>query len=1037
MLQSGLVSGGIPQPSLEEFSDAVYRFKRARLLAQLELGLRKTPIPVDVPKFTKCELLVDEVSNNIANRLACDYDNGSGVPTNLRERIARGIVGGIKQYLLEIPAVGVERALLKLNLNGVDLNLGSVDTYEALLVVKKQFDSVRVAIMESQKVDFYQTIARKIYEKQEKYQENQKKTFVCEENIRKEKENIRCEFLLSCCMCNETVEFCRCGTKVTSQSGLGDLISSALGNGGGGSNVSEILNQLEILNNNFTGLEKNVKLIIAAALFITSVWAIVKFVEIGAKNKLLNVVKALVLGLTVFGAVFASGHYMHKALASMNEHVSDVVTSQAIGVLDMKPICGMLVASAGIMQAVPVTGMKRMDVLLKGCENFTRRAEGLDAVRVWLVDLFERIINLVRVQVLGKAPICLQTFTNSECSSWIDRALEIMKLAAAEKFPITVANAEKLGVMILEGKELQANMVKKGSTGATSGFNQFSKLLSYLIEIEAPFKRACCTMSGLRVRPTIVLLSGAPGVGKTQIALPLICKVGPSIIKPEEHEEFKRDYMHYVYVRNAETKFWDGYAPHKIFMVIDDFMQAKDVAGNPDNEIMDLIRCGSAFPNMLHMADLSSKGNMMFRSQIILCTSNAIDFKPNSIVEPEALNRRFDIMVKVVPKKEFCTPSTKNADLDKRRLDPLSPNGVCDTSMMEFHVMHYVDGKITFKELVDYDELCKMIVSLGRKRQLEHEEYMGRTAQEIEAGIVMSQGLWSRFKNRTKDRADDAKIRKEMVKNNVYLLQRVGTRFNHDFISSYAQIEYYLASTMGQGKLGELVMLLTEGDSNDTEKFAAVVAIDEAAAKVTPKRILDPTRMRSIMNSVNDFSNALRDWAFIDGGLKKTLGWLVGIISAVGMGALFYKMFIKDKKLVPTVAMSAEWTRQEKINVLTSVSKGTIFINKSGQPLLGFEACSENVLDEMLAALQFYDVIDEFGYKRGDLADGVYVKGNVTFVVWERQQNTNVAKVKVSKHLVDVEFCDKSHKVLFSEDPMQFQNLLTYNPKQPIKEHFL
>lgn len=567
----------------------------------------------------------------------------------------------------------------------------------------------------------------------------------------------------------------------------------------------EALNTLSVQMGNFsssiTGLGEtadNFLNLIFVAMFMIVVF---KFVGSTAESGWLDLISAVIKTILVaVPAVIVApniSRFLTWCLSLRNpENQGDVFS--------MKPFYGLCVALSAIASGVKDVSVNSLESVLKKVESFKKRCDGLEHVGQWIVDCIETCVNLVRVNVMGLCPISFATVKDQEAAKWLDRAMEILNLARDDKFPVTLENSEVLSNVIKCGKQIQARLAKMSGHDSNSGFAQLSKFLQYLEEVEGPFNRACCTMSGLRVRPTIVLITGAPGNGKTQVAMPMIASLGPQVLPSASVPEFTRDMMHFVYVRNAECGYWDGYAPHKLFMVIDDFMQARDVAGNADNEIMDIIRCGSAFPNMLHMADLSQKGNTMFRSQIILATSNLMDFKPNSISQPEALNRRFDFIAHTVPKAEFCTLETKDLGLELRRLDPSKVAGPCDTGIYEFHLMKYFAGQLLPDKVVDYDTLVAMVAAMAKSRQKELAEYCEAIRQKIVSAtppdiegvdLFNAENQWIWPKWLFGDAQERDKQHKDSVTRTILACQYAMNRDGTDmYPCTMAQLESYLYS---------------------------------------------------------------------------------------------------------------------------------------------------------------------------------------------------------------------------------------------------
>lgn len=154
----------------------------------------------------------------------------------------------------------------------------------------------------------------------------------------------------------------------------------------------------------------------------------------------------------------------------------------------------------------------------------------------------------------------------------------------------------------------------------------------------------------LRPEPVGICISGAPGIGKTRFLVPFVTAVGNMLLNEDELEDFEKHSGAYIYNRTSEQVYWDGYAG-QFFITFDDFLQAKDVAGDPDNEAMNVIRLISGFPYRPHMAGMEEKGKKEATSKVIFATSNQPDFSNvQSIRTPAALERRFALRVIMRPK---------------------------------------------------------------------------------------------------------------------------------------------------------------------------------------------------------------------------------------------------------------------------------------------------------------------------------------------------------------------------------------------------
>lgn len=162
--------------------------------------------------------------------------------------------------------------------------------------------------------------------------------------------------------------------------------------------------------------------------------------------------------------------------------------------------------------------------------------------------------------------------------------------------------------------------------------------------------------SGYRQEPVSAIFYGKPGIGKSNLVNSLSAAMVGSFLPPAQQEAFKKDSNQEVHNRQAENKFWDGYSGQFV-TTFDDLGQMKDIAGNPDNEWMNVIRAVNSFEYNLHMAELSKKGNTYFTSKFVFATTNLAQFKPASIISVEAFTRRWDLNIEVELCDRYALPT--------------------------------------------------------------------------------------------------------------------------------------------------------------------------------------------------------------------------------------------------------------------------------------------------------------------------------------------------------------------------------------------
>nr|ATY47707.1 polyprotein [Picornavirales sp.] len=149
-----------------------------------------------------------------------------------------------------------------------------------------------------------------------------------------------------------------------------------------------------------------------------------------------------------------------------------------------------------------------------------------------------------------------------------------------------------------------------------------------------------------RQEPILIVLRGKPGQGKSVAASMLAQMFAHSL-------SGKPDYYSY----NSSTNYFDGYQQQPV-VLIDDLGQ--DPAGTDFSVFCQMISTTPFLPNM---ASLNDKG-IKFKSDIIIATTNLPEFKPVTIADPGALQRRINFDFEVEAGQSYRT-RTGTLDLAK------------------------------------------------------------------------------------------------------------------------------------------------------------------------------------------------------------------------------------------------------------------------------------------------------------------------------------------------------------------------------------
>lgn len=245
--------------------------------------------------------------------------------------------------------------------------------------------------------------------------------------------------------------------------------------------------------------------------------------------------------------------------------------------------------------------------------------------------------------------------------------------------------------------------------------------------------------AGNRVEPTVVVLIGPPGAGKSGNMQHLTNACLAHILDDDQLALHLKEPSHYVYNRQPETKYWDGWKneSHKIALY-DDLGQTVDVAGDPDNEFMGFLRNANVFENLLHRAEIEHKGRSFFRSVFMLANTNRRLFELSSIFDSKAFTRRMDIVVKAYPKKEFCInpdaiPWERKVDVKKlREIDDTTSFGPEES---EFWVQkpapktNETESFVDTGEIIDFKELVRRTIRVSHIKKKRHELFQKELAK--------------------------------------------------------------------------------------------------------------------------------------------------------------------------------------------------------------------------------------------------------------------------------------------------------------------
>lgn len=288
--------------------------------------------------------------------------------------------------------------------------------------------------------------------------------------------------------------------------------------------------------------------------------------------------------------------------------------------------------------------MKRMSMI----EKFSG---GLDTFCGWLVKSFEFAINAFRA-LLGKDKINLLKEQHGPLKQWMRRVDEIV-CKDVTKGGVTPEDLDLMVHTIHEGYQFKE--VYRGTRVCLAVDSYLSKIASALM----PYQGALQARNNFRFEPSMLMMCGEPGVGKTRMAPEFCCAVlklsGIVAANATAEQTLSQIWQ------KGNSEFWNGYAGQEC-MVIDDCFQQKADKTDKENEYMTAIRMVSSWAFPLNFADLASKGKIYFGSKFVFGTTNlySIDSEARQVIqEPEAVLRRMKYSVRLRVKPGFSLPDGK------------------------------------------------------------------------------------------------------------------------------------------------------------------------------------------------------------------------------------------------------------------------------------------------------------------------------------------------------------------------------------------
>jgi hypothetical protein len=486
--------------------------------------------------------------------------------------------------------------------------------------------------------------------------------------------------------------------------------------------------------------------------------------------------------------------------------------------------------------------------------SYARGRNGLLPMMKSLISVLELCLNKAMATFPGWKYYSLLKTNHYDLDVWLEEARDLISRYNLNQLTRTQTNGILLTDLVKRGEDMFKQLPRTSDTN-----NWCSIIMKDLTELKKIAQDyAKFTKEGSRVETVGVLIRGGPGVHKT-ISMQAIAKLLALQELPQElRDTFDENATDYVHVRVPGATFEDGFSDKAIVQCIDDYAQAVDVPGLA-GEFIHTIHACSPFPYNVNMADLKDKGKVFYKALYMLCTSNAVTLKADSIISTDALLRRFPIDVIQTIKVEHCTDETKDGDIWHRKPKHAVIPSAIDFSIFEFHVGREKTGTWQTSEIIDFRELFKRITAENKKRQRHYE----LNKQSIESLMDLVAFPQSQGRNcspednyvemlMTECLDPHSPIRRDLL----HLMSQHYTR-EEPFNGSTREYCYHLIDCYG---LENLVVFFIDSDGSGEDVGRIMRFIDSPRSTAKSYAFLKPTFYQDMMSYLESFYRDAKFW---------------------------------------------------------------------------------------------------------------------------------------------------------------------------------
>lgn len=463
----------------------------------------------------------------------------------------------------------------------------------------------------------------------------------------------------------------------------------------------------------------------------------------------------IVLVISLIAAIYFSRNELLSFSSIIVKYFTPQVKPQIGGIDDIcTATCTLLVG----LCCKNSSGAKLPENILKQLSSFDRVKSSFKGIVTFFLGIIDSLTSYVGLREY--LPARLRNFAISEehLRRYVNTVDDIFDMVARSTFIASEDNYDALKALDKEGYSLFQEIP---STSETSGIRiQMTDIRRKLQTIIKRMEESNFFSSGLRVEPVGLCFIGGPGTGKSQCLEHACTAILARVLKEDQAYVAATTPQVFVYNKNPASGYDDGYNINTVITTIDEFGQCVDVAGNPDNEYVSLIRYINEATCYLHMSRIEDKGVTLFKSKFVFMTSNCTKFDVASIISAEAIHRRIHFPMVTFPADEYCTDETVNLEYFSRRIDfnklPVGELGVSSLNPKYLKFVKYdyknhapYGPQYSFEEVLDMVEKQHYVnVERYNQKFLELKQTFDKSfskrpvvSEKFETPVLKAQGL--------------------------------------------------------------------------------------------------------------------------------------------------------------------------------------------------------------------------------------------------------------------------------------------------------